>query len=81
MKMRLTSKYSESRYIFIIPVDGNWSEWVDATPCSKTCGGGERRRERKCNKPAPANGGKQCQGDNKKIVDCNSQPCTGTINI
>ena len=50
---------------------------MDTTPCSKTCGGGERRRERTCDNPAPANGGKQCQGDNKKVIDCNSQPCTG----
>ena len=42
--------------------DGEWSEWGGWSECSKTCGGGVQYRERNCSNPAPANGGKECEG-------------------
>ena len=49
---------------------GSW------TPCSKTCGGAIVTRERKCENPAPQNGGKPCDSKDSKETenDCN-QPC------
>ena len=44
------------------PVNGNWSPWSTWSSCSATCGGGKRTRTRTCTNPAPANGGKDCEG-------------------
>lgn len=44
------------------PVDGAWSTWGSFSACSRTCGGGNRTRERTCTDPAPAGDGAQCQG-------------------
>jgi len=49
-------------------VDGAWGSW---STCSKKCGGGEKTRS--CDSPAPAHGGKQCQGDSTE--DCNTASC------
>ena len=40
-----------------ISVNGRWSKWGAFTVCTKTCGGGTRKRERRCNNPEPKNGG------------------------
>ncbi|XP_033762737.1 coadhesin-like [Pecten maximus] len=63
------------------PIDGRWSEfeeWVP-TPCTVSCGGGERSlsRSRTCTNPSPQYNGKTCEGDNTeyKTETCNSYPC------
>jgi hypothetical protein len=56
-------------------VDGNWSEWVNSTTCTVTCGGGSLTQTRTCTNPTPANGGLGCAGSNEQTVDCNTQPC------
>ena len=62
-------------------VDGSWSAWGAFEPCSKTCGDGEKTRRRVCNNPAPANGGRNCTGENLNTVPCNMQHCPGKIEI
>jgi len=60
------------------PVDGGWSEWeVDESSCSKECGSGYKYETRKCNNPLPQNGGKECQGVDRKLSDtkCNLKKC------
>ncbi|XP_035826806.1 uncharacterized protein LOC101848762 [Aplysia californica] len=67
-------------------VDGHWSKWGFYSPCSKTCGGGTQFRERTCTDPAPANGGKNCQGElssdfafhgnGRQDRACNTAACT-----
>ena len=52
-------------------VDGDWSLFG---PCSKACGGGSQSRN--CSNPAPANGGKDCVGENFNL--CNTQTCAST---
>ena len=55
--------------------DGKWGQWGAWSDCSKTCGGGNQNRTRKCDSPAPANGGNQCPGTNVDTFTCNQQPC------
>ncbi|XP_031556840.1 uncharacterized protein LOC116293538 isoform X2 [Actinia tenebrosa] len=43
------------------PVDGNYTEFSDWTPCTTTCGVGIKTRERSCTNPTPQFGGKSCQ--------------------
>ena len=62
-----------------ISVNGRWSQWGKFTVCTKTCGGGMRMRVRRCNNPAPRNGGKNCPGENGKrkvdIQECRTNAC------
>jgi len=55
----------------MVPVDGGWSNYGTWTGCSVKCGGkGTKQRRRSCNKPAPANGGKGCKGNDKQTAVC-----------
>merc|ERR1712193_394319 len=58
-------------------IDGNYTEWSDWTSCPVTCAGGKINRSRKCENPAPENGGKSCQdlGDAAEELDCATDPC------
>lgn len=44
------------------PVDGGYSKWSSYSTCSAECGAGTQVRSRECNNPAPAHGGKTCDG-------------------
>ena len=33
------------------PIDGNWDDWSAWTPCTRTCGGGVKSRQRYCTNP------------------------------
>ncbi|XP_019647720.1 PREDICTED: platelet endothelial aggregation receptor 1-like [Branchiostoma belcheri] len=58
------------------PVDGSWSDWSLWSACNVTCGIGIRSRVRVCDKPAPANGGQDCTGEDKENQTCDTgQPC------
>lgn len=46
----------------LTPVDGGWGAWGPWGTCSRTCGGGIRRGERRCDNPPPSNGGTYCTG-------------------
>ncbi|NXI35932.1 CO8B protein, partial [Galbula dea] len=47
-------------------VNGNWGCWASWSPCS----GGQRRRIRQCNNPAPQSGGSSCSGPDAEAVTC-----------
>lgn len=53
-----------------------WGKWSE---CSKKCGGGKRDRSRLCDSPAPAFGGKPCDGPNKDTGSCNTDQCPGKL--
>jgi hypothetical protein len=56
-------------------INGQWGPYKTVTECSVECNGGTLTESRKCNNPAPANGGKTCSGDTSRILPCNAQGC------
>lgn len=66
--------------MFIITVDGGWSEWTEFESCSVTCGSGLNKRSRSCTNPKPEYGGNNCTGNDTKTQDCQERPCPGLPN-
>ena len=64
--------------IYLIAVDGGFSDWDDWTPCTAECGGGDQTRSRRCDSPAPQFGGLDCVGDFTECQRCNLDPCPST---
>ncbi|XP_048589634.1 uncharacterized protein LOC5511196 [Nematostella vectensis] len=60
------------------PVDGGWGEWSEWTRCSTSCGPGKKTRDRKCNNPEAAYGGK-CVGDAQETDSCKLFPCPNAV--
>ena len=57
-------------------VDGGFTEWSDWSACSKTCGIGEKARERTCNNPKPQGKGSKCIGDKEEKMNCKVMNCS-----
>uniref|UniRef100_A0A3P8UW88 ADAM metallopeptidase with thrombospondin type 1 motif 16 n=1 Tax=Cynoglossus semilaevis TaxID=244447 RepID=A0A3P8UW88_CYNSE len=57
------------------PQHGQWSEWSTWSTCSRSCESGITYRERQCNNPRPAYGGKFCEGSSRSYKLCNTDPC------
>ncbi len=55
--------------------DGDWGSWSSFSDCSVTCGGGNKTQTRKCDSPAPSNGGANCTGPDTNTISCNNQEC------
>uniref|UniRef100_A0A8P4G2J0 A disintegrin and metalloproteinase with thrombospondin motifs 2 n=1 Tax=Dicentrarchus labrax TaxID=13489 RepID=A0A8P4G2J0_DICLA len=55
--------------------DGGWATWSPFGSCSRTCGGGVRFRARRCDNPAPANGGRTCFGNSYEFQLCSQEEC------
>uniref|UniRef100_A0A3B3WGX2 Uncharacterized protein n=1 Tax=Poecilia mexicana TaxID=48701 RepID=A0A3B3WGX2_9TELE len=61
----------------LCPIDGGLSAWGPWSPCSLSCGGlGVKARSRTCTEPAPAHGGRDCQGPRQETTYC--QNCSWT---
>ena len=61
-----------------IIVDGGWSEWMEVSLCSQSCGPGTVSKSRQCNRPKPFNGGLDCMGSDLETgVPCNNVNCPG----
>ena len=58
-------------------VDGGWSAFGAYGACSKSCGGGLKKRYRTCSNPKPSNGGEQCSGTSEESASCNTKRCPG----
>ncbi|XP_060593748.1 inactive cell surface hyaluronidase CEMIP2-like [Ruditapes philippinarum] len=56
-------------------VDGGLSDWTKWSKCSVTCGVGIMKRERRCDNPRPANGGKVCEGTLFEEKACLDKEC------
>lgn len=63
-----------------IPIHGRYSQWSYWSWCSRTCGGGIRRRFRSCTNPPPKNGGRHCIGPAIESRSCNTQRCPACTN-
>ncbi|KAK7887192.1 hypothetical protein WMY93_026813 [Mugilogobius chulae] len=57
------------------PQHGQWSEWSSWSACSRSCESGVSHRERLCNNPRPAFGGKFCEGSSRSYKLCNTEDC------
>lgn len=57
--------------LFLFLVDGGWGDWSDWSKCLVICGGGELIRERKCNNFKFVVNGKDCEGDEVEMKECN----------
>ncbi|XP_066931974.1 uncharacterized protein [Clytia hemisphaerica] len=55
--------------------DGHWGRWSSWGECSHKCGQGTQQRTRKCDDPAPKNGGKHCPGEPTQSTGCFLKPC------
>ncbi|XP_029304408.1 A disintegrin and metalloproteinase with thrombospondin motifs 2-like [Cottoperca gobio] len=55
--------------------DGGWGSWSPYGGCTRTCGGGVRFRARRCDSPAPANGGRTCFGNSYEFQLCSYEEC------
>uniref|UniRef100_A0A3B4TCW3 SCO-spondin n=1 Tax=Seriola dumerili TaxID=41447 RepID=A0A3B4TCW3_SERDU len=64
---------------YTCPVSGDWCEWSEWTPCSRTCGAESVSRYRSCSCPEPKAGGAACSGEqeihNGVGVQIQRQPC------
>ena len=72
--------HCDTLHLFIaypVPVNGGFSEWTAWSACSKTCGTGSIIRTRKCDNPAPQNGGAECSGDKSETKTCTVKSCNG----
>lgn len=56
-------------------VDGSWGAWDNWSVCTRSCGGGIRKRTRTCSNPAPKHGGRTCPGPKEQIQSCNMKQC------
>ena len=78
----LTSTASSSKpierssFLFqLIIVDGKWSDWMQTSSCSATCGNGTQTYLRPCTNPRPTWGGQECQGIGERTEVCNVGDC------
>ena len=66
-----------SYFFFPVPIHGYFSDWDDWSECSASCGEGQQIRTRTCTNPAPAFGGKDCNGAHQEIQSCTVANCPG----
>ena len=67
-------------FVYILDIDGGYTEWTEWTECTATCGGGTKRRSRNCTNPSPKNKGKTCieqeqLGPPEESKECNTDEC------
>ncbi|KAK6480953.1 hemicentin-1-like [Huso huso] len=63
----------------IVQVPGGYSNWMEWSPCSVTCGQGVQERIRLCNNPVPANGGGPCEGRDRDSRSCQTARCPDAV--
>ena len=51
-----------------------WTEWNEWNTCSRSCGGGMKRRNRGKNPNATSQS--RCIGSDHEVVQCNTHPCS-----
>ena len=66
--------------ILVVP-ESSWSQWSSWGFCSKDCGGGVRKRRRKCYTPDSRYGENKCRGAMVEYKICNIQVCKGNCKM
>ncbi|GLH01974.1 Obscurin, partial [Gryllus bimaculatus] len=61
------------------PQDGQWTIWSKWSPCSTSCGPGNKQRTREC--IPPKYGGNDCKGENLQISHCTTRSCDNIPNL
>ena len=61
-----------------VPEDCQWSSWSTCSPCSKSCGNGQKAKTRIVLRTA-RNGGKDCVGDSEITQQCQTRQCPEDI--
>jgi len=56
-----------------------WSTWTTSSSCSVSCGGGTLPHRRKCIDRNTGKIGHTCEGDDLRIVNCNTSCCPGVL--
>ncbi|XP_078489120.1 netrin receptor UNC5B-like [Ciona intestinalis] len=69
----IASKRRSHTATLTVGVNGGWSSWFPWTGCTEKCGIGVQRRIRRCNNPAPQNGGANCAGETTQTMTCHKQ--------
>ncbi|KAG8436526.1 hypothetical protein GDO86_007581 [Hymenochirus boettgeri] len=59
----------------LCPIHGNWGTWSPWGSCSRKCNGGQIRRYRSCDNPAPSHNGRACVGSDTETNKCNTDAC------
>ena len=57
-----------------VPEDCHWSSWSTWSPCSKSCGNGQKAKTRTVLQTA-RNGGKDCVGNSRITQQCQKKQC------
>ena len=76
-----TEKTEECNKYVECEVDPEWTPWTQWSDCSKTCGGGQIKRARKCVVPRGralsqlTGRAKTCEGAATMVLFCNLDPC------
>ena len=79
-QLRVHNKLNIS--VCCLSVNGVWGPWSQWSICSRTCNIGQRRRVRRCDSPAPSNGGLHCNysGDSAvDVVNCKMDDCPDSL--
>ncbi|XP_014666198.1 PREDICTED: A disintegrin and metalloproteinase with thrombospondin motifs 3-like [Priapulus caudatus] len=58
------------------PIHGGWSDWKNASACSRSCGTGVLLRRRDCTNPRPRYRGNSCIGSPTNYALCGTQDCS-----
>ena len=64
-----------TNYLYLIVLDGGWSNWSEYGPCR--CETNTQTRNRECNSPIASRGGLNCTGYASEAVDCTPGSCPG----
>jgi len=65
----------DANAVYIIKVDGGYSQWSKWSECGKTCGQAIKVRTRTCTNPKPRGAGEQCKGADSDRTACSLPVC------